>query len=165
MAKRKAGDATKKPQDNDLEVLFPDRLLTVGGVNLIVRELPFEEQLRNNHLLAPLADAFASIPPHELNGPASINRVMDLLAAHWEDVKQLLAICCSQTVEWISTLRPEEGEELLLTWWVANQSFFIRRLWRPALLAQAKLAGGESSPVSSGQDIVEENLAITQNAN
>lgn len=167
MAKRKPARkpvAPKKPQSNELEVLFPDRPLTVGGCDLIVREISFEEQLRNNHLLAPLADAFAAIPPHELSGPASINRVMDLLATHWEGVRQLVALSCGQTVEWVSSLRPEEGEELLLTWWVANQSFFIRRLWRPALLAQSRSAGGEYSPASSEPGTAELSSGATPSA-
>ncbi|CDM42385.1 DUF6631 family protein [Ectopseudomonas oleovorans] len=144
-----------KPQqpDDSLEVLFPDRPLTVGGRDLVVRELGFEEQMHNNHLLKPIADAFCQIPPQVLASPDSINQVLDLLAAHWDNVRELVAISCGQPLKWVKALPPADGEALVLTWWTANQGFFVRRLWRPALLAQARKApaGAESSPASSPQ--------------
>lgn len=66
MAKPKAKTAAP---DGSLEVLFPDRQLTVGGVEVTVRELSFSEQLRHNHLLAPLGDSLAAIPPAEDGQP------------------------------------------------------------------------------------------------
>ncbi|RHW21882.1 DUF6631 family protein [Pseudomonas jilinensis] len=164
MTKRKTRVAPKKAQNNqvnELDVLLPDRPLTVGGRKLVVRELGFEEQLYNNHLLKPVADAFAGIPPAEMSTPASVNRVLDLLAEHWDAVRELVAISCGQPVDWVRSLRPEDGEELLLTWWTANQHFFIRRLWRPALVAQVRLAGGGSSPPLSDTATTTENLAAT----
>ncbi|HBP6088064.1 TPA: hypothetical protein L5756_33130, partial [Pseudomonas aeruginosa] len=55
------GQPADSAPDDSLGVLFPDRQLTVGGVEVTVRELTFSEQLRHNHLLAPLADALAAV--------------------------------------------------------------------------------------------------------
>jgi len=134
---------------DDLEVLFPDRSLAVGGKNLIVRELRFEEQLRHHHLLKPVGDAFAGLPAETLQSADAVNHILDLLIEHWETIRDLVALSCAQPLEWISALPPEEGEALLLTWWAANQSFFFRRLWRPALVTQAEQGGETSSLFSS----------------
>ncbi|MCP8465190.1 hypothetical protein NK553_14655 [Pseudomonas sp. ZM23] len=144
--------------DSSLEVLFPDRQLTVGGVDLTVRELTFSEQLRHNHLLAPMADALAAIPPEQLEGPDSINVIFDALALYADSLRELLAISCGQSVAWIDALPPGDGEALILSWWMVNSSFFVRRLWRPRLLAmargQSEQAGGASSPTSSAPGTV-----------
>ncbi|MFO8189437.1 DUF6631 family protein [Pseudomonas aeruginosa] len=63
------GQPTDSAPDDSLSVLFPDRQLTVGGVEVTVRELSFSEQLRHNHLLAPLGDSLAAIPPAEDGQP------------------------------------------------------------------------------------------------
>ena len=141
---------TKPQGDDDLAVLFPDHQITIDGQALTVRELRFEEQLTHQHLLRPVADAFSAMTPEQFADPDSVNAVLDLLAAHWASVRQLVALSCGQPVEWIGTLRPQDGEALLLTWWAANQGFFVRRLLRPVLVRQAiGRAGAASSPASS----------------
>ncbi|HHM6772743.1 TPA: DUF6631 family protein [Pseudomonas aeruginosa] len=139
--------------DNSLEVLLPDRQLTVGGIEVTVRELSFREQLANNYLLAPMADALSAIPAEQLEGLDSINVIYDALALYADSLSELLAISCGQSVEWVDALPAADGEALVLTWWMANSGFFVRRLWRPRLLARAKgqsqLPGDESSQTSS----------------
>ncbi|MGI0451543.1 DUF6631 family protein [Pseudomonas aeruginosa] len=107
---------------------------------MTVRELSFSEQLRHNHLLAPLADALAAVPPEQLDGPESINVIFDALARHADALRELLAISCGQSVDWVDALPADDGEALVLTWWTVNNGFFVRRLWRPRLLAMAHWA-------------------------
>lgn len=139
--------------DTSLEVMFPDRQLTVGGIEVTVRELTFGEQLRHNHLLAPLADALSAIAPQQLEGPDSVNFIFDALALYADALRELVAISCGQSVAWVDALSPGDGEALILSWWMVNSGFFVRRLWRPRLLAMAQgrsqPAGDESSPTSS----------------
>lgn len=160
--------ATQAP-DNSLEVLLPDRQLTVGGIEVTVRELTFREQLTNNYLLAPMADVLSAIPAEQLEGQESINVIYDALALYSDSLSELLAISCGQPVEWVNALSADDGEALVLTWWMANSGFFVRRLWRPRLLARAKgqsqLPGDESSPTSSTPDIPAKPSAITPAAN
>nr|WP_244261072.1 DUF6631 family protein [Pseudomonas aeruginosa] len=128
------GQPADSAPDDSLGVLFPDRQLAVGGVEVTVRELTFSEQLRHNHLLAPLADALAAVPPEQLDGPESINVIFDALARHADALRELLAISCGQSVDWVDALPADDGEALVLTWWTVNNGFFVRRLWRPRLL-------------------------------
>lgn len=131
----------------ELEVLFPDREIRVAGQTVTVRELRFAEQLRHHHRLAPLAAALAEAEPTELGGLDSVNRIYDLLAAHEEQVIALVAVCCDRDEEWVRELPAADGENLLLTWWGVNNGFFIRRVWRPKMVEQARRqAGAASSP-------------------
>lgn len=132
MAKPKAKTAAP---DGSLEVLFPDRQLTVGGVEVTVRELSFSEQLRHNHLLAPLGDSLAAIPPQKMDSPESINVIFDALALHADALRELIAISCGQSMDWVDTLPPDEGEALVLTWWEVNSGFSfdgsgVRASWK-----------------------------------
>ncbi|UIO45633.1 DUF6631 family protein [Pseudomonas aeruginosa] len=132
------GQPTDSAPDDSLSVLFPDRQLTVGGVEVTVRELSFSEQLRHNHLLAPLGDSLAAIPPQKMDSPESINVIFDALALHADALRELIAISCGQSMDWVDALPPDEGEALVLTWWEVNNGFFVRRLWRPRLLEMAQ---------------------------
>lgn len=146
----------------DLEILFPDREITVTGKTVTVRELRFAEQLQHHHLLAPLAAALESTDPTSLAGAGSINRIYDLLAGHAEQVLALVALCCDQDEAWVHSLPAVDGENLMLTWWGVNCRFFIRRVWRPRLAEQAsRQAGASSSPPSSAPDTTGADSAAT----
>lgn len=147
---------------DDLSVLFPDRTITLAGQSVTVRELRFAEQLQHHHLLAPLSAALEATEPTALAGPESVNRIYDLLAGHWENVVALAAICCDRDEAWVRGLPPADGENLLLAWWGVNSGFFIRRVWRPKLVAQASRQDGEvSSLPSSAPDTTGSDSAAT----
>ncbi|MNZ69191.1 hypothetical protein D3C78_874830 [compost metagenome] len=134
---------------NELEILFPDREILVAGQTVTVRELRFAEQLKHHHLLAPLSAALEASEPTELAGLDSVNRIYDLLAAHEEPVVALVAISVGRDEAWVRALPAADGENLLLTWWGVNSGFFIRRVWRPKLVEQARRrrqATASSSP-------------------
>ncbi|MCO1815073.1 hypothetical protein FA451_32090, partial [Pseudomonas aeruginosa] len=72
-------------------------------------------------------------------------------------LRELLAISCGQSVDWVGALPADDGEALVLTWWTVNSGFFVRRLWRPRLLAMALASpppGAESSPTLSAPGTV-----------
>ena len=148
MGRGKAKQPPLAADDASLEVLLPDRRLTVGERELIVRELRFEEQLRHNHLLVPIATALAALSQQTLEGAESINAVYDVLAANADALGELMALSCGQSQEWIAQLPPADGEALLLTWWTANSGFFVRRLWRPRLI---ELAAGQVGNAPAGE--------------
>ncbi len=129
------------PADDSLEVLFPDRRLTVGGENLVVRELTFEEQLTHHAALKAIAEAFLQVPREHLEGVEGATIALDVLTEHWKLVLPLIAVSCGKADNWVRSLRPSDGESLMLVWWAANQGFFVRRLWRPIVVAQALQQG------------------------
>jgi len=146
--------AAPKAPDNSLEVLFPEQHVSVGGRDLVVRELTFAEQMRYGHLMAPIAQTLTTIPSDQVEGVDGVNVIYDALASHAEALVELVAVSCGQPVEWVAELRPVEGENLLLTWWGVNQGFFLRRVQRARLMGLAlalrtQPLGSESSPTSS----------------
>lgn len=149
MARGKAKQPPAAADDASLEVLLPDRQVTIGGRALVVRELRFEEQLRHNHLLVPIATALSALSRSTLEGAESINAVYDVLAANVDGLRELMALSCGHPQEWIAQLPPAEGEALLLTWWTVNSGFFVRRLWRPRLIA---LAAGQAGSARAGEE-------------
>lgn len=150
------------PVDDSLEVLFPDRRLTVGGEDLVVRELTFEEQLTHHAALKAIAEAFLQVPREHLEGVEGATIALDVLTEHWKLVLPLIAVSCGKADDWVRSLRPSDGESLMLVWWAANQGFFVRRLWRPIVVAQAlQQRGVESSPASSQQDTSATSSAAT----
>lgn len=148
---------------DDLSILFPDRTIRIAGQSVTVRELRFTEQLKHHHLLAPLAAALEAAEPTALAGPDSVNRIYDLLASHEEQVVALVAICCDRDETWVrNPPTPADGENLLLTWWGVNSGFFIRRVWRPKLVALASRQAGDASlPPSSAPDTTGSDSAAT----
>ncbi|MDR1936849.1 MAG: hypothetical protein LBS49_14975 [Candidatus Accumulibacter sp.] len=142
-----------------MEILFPDRQITLQGETITVRELNFGEQLRHGAALAAFAAAFTPVALVPEDEPTA---ALDALAAHWESMRPLVALACGRDAAWIEALAPEEGEVLLIVWWSVNQGFFIRRLARPvlfrvALSQQGPPPGGGSLPRSSGTGIGEAN--------
>ncbi|WP_432421845.1 DUF6631 family protein [Pseudomonas aeruginosa] len=93
--------------------------------------------MRHNHLLAPLGDSLAAIPPQKMDSPESINVIFDALALHADALRELIAISCGQSMDWVDALPPDEGEALVLTWWEVNSGFF-----RSTALASAPPGNG-----------------------
>lgn len=133
--------------EKDLDVLFPERRLTAGGQELVVRELSFAEQIQHYAALRTIAQSFSRITPEQLVSDESLDLVLDLLRGNWPETATLVALSCGQPVEWVEALSAEDGEALLLTWWGANQDFFLRRRLRQALMQSRQLAGAVSMPV------------------
>ncbi|EMV0614238.1 hypothetical protein AABH19_006462, partial [Pseudomonas aeruginosa] len=84
------------PVDDSLEVLFPDRRLTVGGEDLVVRELTFEEQLTHHAALKAIAEAFLQVPREHLEGVEGATIALDVLTEHWKLVLPLIAVSCGK---------------------------------------------------------------------
>lgn len=143
---------------SELEVLFPDREISIAGRTLVVRELRFSEQLKWQSLLNEVAENFDQVNADDEN---FFDHVLATLGAYADRLLDIVAICCDQSREWIDSLPANQGEELLFTWWAVNNHFFIRRLLRKNLskvmrqvaVGQIKQSGEKSSPHSSDQDM------------
>ncbi len=162
--RRKKNTANSQQADN-LGILFPDIKATVAGKEITMRELRFGEQLQYHQLMQPIATHFDN---YNLEGNIddSANNVLDILKLEYQNVIQLIAISCRQSIEWIKSVPAAEGEELMLLWWATNSRFFIRRQMRKAQLKAHLLAtnlqttiGEKSLPPSSKQGTIGNNSA------
>lgn len=124
---------------NNLDILFPDKTVTIADKTLTIRELRFGEQLQYTHLLQPITKRFEQVDLNS-NPEDEANNVLDILAFEYENVMQLMAICTRQSIQWIKSLTPEQGEDLMLYWWAINSRFFIRRLMRKGIIRATQAA-------------------------
>lgn len=143
-------------QVSDLEVLHPNRELTLGGVKVVVREYGNVEWLRALAVAEPLVAEIAvliacdAVPTYE--------RVLRVIAEHIDGLLPLILQSVDRDRAWLDSLKNAEVEVLLMAWWGANGHFFVQRAANRAamdeqerlvLLAAAGSAGGASTPPSS----------------
>lgn len=149
-AKAARGKRAANPAD-ELEVLHPERQISIAGRDITVREYGFVEGLTVRALAKPLTDALYA--QARAGGSAPLyTEIDDVLAQHPEMTVALLAKAADVEPEWIHRLNDEDGADLLLTWWLVNSGFFIRPLLRRLAteqLAAGRSDGGASTPTSS----------------
>lgn len=150
---------------DELDILLPDRTLSVNGVQVTVHEYTLAEQLQHRQPLRDISSGLCDAMNAAPNAEISVEELFDVLGARWPSVMQAVAISCGQTIEWVSGLTGEDSESLLLTWWGVNASFFTRNAIRPALEKLVKAlnqqAGRTSSPASSTTATSSETSGIT----
>lgn len=154
-SRRNNAAQTSAQQADDLEILHPERELTIKGRKLCVREYGFIEGLRLRPLLQPFLDDLHSIALNEDRVP-DLSEVTVLLGVYADLVVQAVAKAADVEPDWINGLSQDEGELLLMAWWGANGPFFVRTVVRRILIkkqaqAEAERAGQMSMPSSVPQ--------------
>lgn len=136
-----------------LAKLHPERSTLLAGRYVTVREYGYVEGLRIQPACKGFLDALFST--YQQGGtPPTADQVADLIALHINTVQWLIAQAITPEVDdnlaefaaqvtenmkWVGTLGDEDGDALMLTWWVVNRGFFTRRLQRRvAALRQAE---------------------------
>ena len=127
-------------EGHELEVLFPDRKVTVRdpdsgvAVTLTAREFRFREGLEATALARPLIAALAGlVSDHaEDEGPDAL-AVEGALAANAALWLELAARACGRDAAWLARLSDADGRALSEAMWAANGGFFCaawRRRWQ-----------------------------------
>lgn len=135
---------------SDLEVLHPDRTISIAGRQVTVREYRFVEGLRLRPVLQPLLDRLHDLMQSE--GVPSLDAVELILGEMATTTNQLILAACDLTEEELNGLGQEEGQMLMDVWWTCNGPFFLRkvidRLRNEMMVAKAR-AGRTSTSSSS----------------
>lgn len=133
----------------ELDILAGQQHGQIGERTVTVREYGFFEAARILPTAAPLV---ADLQPlFEGAEPPSMLQVMDALVSHPDLIRHLLACSIAappadakdhaaevrEQEAWLETLNESDGEQMLLLWWQANSSFFLRRLLRNAVSQKA----------------------------
>lgn len=132
MATKKQGTikATKSPKaakpQEDLQVLSPDREITVAGKKVLVREYAFIEGLRIRAAAKPLIEDLQKLLEHD----SRITDYIDIIADHQALAIELMAISSGLTADEITALSDNDGLLLADVWWTVNGPFFMRAVWR-----------------------------------
>lgn len=118
--------SSKKPEAAEIEVLYPERSVTIAGELVTVRELAFAETLRLEPEMAPLVRAFIELPADDEEQQTS--QFAQLFGAHAHAWMGFMATACGKPREWIEHLPDEAGRMLSMLVWTVNSSFFTRRV-------------------------------------
>ncbi|MBN5319143.1 hypothetical protein JY479_03795 [Serratia marcescens] len=118
---------------DELNILMPDRTLTICGVQVTVHEYTLAEQLQHRQPLKAISEGFMDAMNAKPDAEVSIDELYDVLGANWDAVLQAVAVSCGRSVEWVAGLTGDDSESLLLIWWGVNAAFFTRNAIRPAL--------------------------------
>lgn len=141
------------PEVDDLQVLFPDRELTVAGETLTIR--PFTARQWPKVL-----GIFQKLQPMLFAGEDQTVDVLAIFAAGADDLYSALAIAAHKSLEWFDDVPMDDAIRLFSLVLEINQSFFAERIAPilPDLLARFGLQpaqvtdGAEPSPNSSPTD-------------
>jgi len=158
-AARPAAAGPTEAATRELEILHPERRLTIGvgaaARTVTVREYGFVE----GNALRPQYKIFLDALYALISGSGAsptFEMVEDLLAAHQPEVLALIATAADLEMADLAALSDEDGYRLMQTWWVVNAGFFIRRLISLAARQAAQRraapepqAGGASTTPSS----------------
>lgn len=138
---------------DDLNILHPERSVTIAGRSVVMREYGFIEGLKLQPLYQPFVDELHDAVVD--TGVPALSQIIGLMARHTDSIEQLIAIAADVEVEWVAGLGDRDGSNLLYLWWAVNAPFFMRRVFDriAADRAMAHQQGGETSmPSSSSTD-------------
>lgn len=128
------------PAENELDILFPNRQLLVGGEEVTVREFTYLEALRLGAKALPLLIAM-----EEAGRDTPDLLLLDRLLPQYVDIWfDLLAVATGRDTDWLKALGNRDGERLMLTFWAVNQDFFVRRIALLRLVAGSAAAEAAS---------------------
>ena len=141
---------TAEQSADELNILFPNQKLVIGGEELDVKEYTLIQQLQYRAKFMPfIATLRKELNGAQISGEFDVDAVLGCIAAHYADVLELVALSVGKPTDYVQALTGEEAESLLLVWWAVNSDFFTRQAVRPLLESLAKqqikiLAGAKS---------------------
>jgi len=138
--------ADLKWDKNELEVLMPDREITIGDETIAVREFRFLEGLKAEGIAQPILRDIVG-RTKERGESLELSDIAAIFATHSAAFLELLSMATGKPCEWLSGLSDEDGQSLLMLFWTVNANFFARRLMVAAL---TKKTAQELSPSTSG---------------
>jgi hypothetical protein len=136
---------------DELNVLHPEREVTIAGRRIVIREYGFVEGLKMRAIAQPFVDALYALVAPTSSAP-SFSEVESLLADHSDCVLELMARAADVEREWIENLSDSDGYYLMQEWWIVAGNFFIRRVvQRLAIERAARLRVGHASTTPSSE--------------
>ncbi len=140
---------------SDLDVLFPDRDLAVGGKSLMLKPLSFGQLPRAAKLLQPIAKAVNAAGLFALDAASGAirmvgdwpMRLIDVTAESGDAVMAFLALATGEDPAWISALNTDDGVLLVRSVLEMNADFFVQRVL-PVIAPQGSPIGDTASQPS-----------------
>lgn len=125
----------KNEESNDLEVLIPNREITLAGEIITVREYSFKDALTIGNDI----DQFVALIVNEMNGTnkITIEQADAIIMNNLKLVYSLISTSIQKSITWIEALSYEDGLQVLDWWWVVNSGFFMNAVTRKIIRQNA----------------------------
>lgn len=134
--------ANKKAQavQSDLQVLFPERTVTLSKEKVEVRPFPFGSIPRviailgnSIGLLQNAPDLKATVEGDGENkelvlDEKTISFLVDVVGQGGDNIMELIAVAANKDIEYVKALDPDDGLKLAYKCYAVNQDFFKQRL-------------------------------------
>ncbi|MDI3489558.1 MAG: hypothetical protein PWP11_835 [Thauera sp.] len=144
-----AGPSAAAQEADDLDVLHPERVLSIGGRQVVVREYGNVEWLRLLPSASPLVTALAE----KLGEGAALDyeTALGVLAEHIDAVLPFVLQSADMDRAAFDALGADDAELLLMAWWGVNGRFFVQRAANRLGVAQLQAALARSAGANSTQ--------------
>lgn len=133
-AGKQAQQAQPEAQQNELEILNPEREVTLGGKVYTIREYGHVEWLKLLRTVEPLVvaisehlDKFSKLQNPPIDESLPFNEVLNVLGEHIEQLLPVVLQSCDMTLEEFNALNLFDVEAFLMYWWSVNSRFFFIR--------------------------------------
>ncbi|OOF65127.1 DUF6631 family protein [Rodentibacter sp. Ppn85] len=126
------------PAPSELDILYPNRDITVGGETVTVKEYTLLQQMQHHAKFTPFVAGLRAILGDGSPDDIKFEQIMQALSDNYHDIIELVAISTGKTPAFIANLEAKEGEDLILLWWAVNSDFFTRKAVQPLIEKLAK---------------------------
>lgn len=110
---------------DDIAALQPDASLTLAGRRITIREYGYFEGLKVAHIAAGfIADMHVMCA----DGDLRFARVRRLFGVHEAAVLAIAAQAADVEPEWVRSLKADDAETFMSTWFAVNVGFFVREV-------------------------------------
>lgn len=122
-----AQQAQPEEQQNELEILNPEREIELNGKVYTVREYGHLEWLKLLYKVEPLVQLVYERIDTQCIERFSTEDVLLLVSEHFDVMMPIITQATDMTLQELDALEFEEIQVLIATWWNINGPFFINR--------------------------------------
>lgn len=118
---------TEMNKATDEEIIFSESVVTIQGEAITVNEITYVQGLRLNAAIRPMIDDMVALFAQR-EREADFEQMQDVFATHADIVNRMMMLATGKDQDFIDSLKDDEGQLLLMTFWQVNAGFFTRRL-------------------------------------
>ncbi|XKM14237.1 hypothetical protein RCS94_03470 [Orbaceae bacterium ac157xtp] len=125
----------QKEETNDLDILMPNREITIANEVITIREYSFKDALT----IGAEIDQFTALIVAAMNGTnkITIEQADAIFINNIELVNSLISVSINKPISFIESLDYEDGIQLLDWWWVVVSGFFMNAVTRKIIRQNA----------------------------
>jgi hypothetical protein len=131
----------------DAEILFPEKVLTIKGETITVKEITFTQGLKLGRIVQALISDLSSLFAEREN--ADYEDLAEVFAEHEPVLMDILAITTGKEATYFNDISDSDGQSLMMTLWTVNGDFFTRRLVSKSLSKHIRARADQSTSASS----------------